>query len=289
METNNLKKIIVHSGSYHADDVLCIGMVNILEPGILVERTREISQEDINNHDVIVADVGGILDVSKRCYDHHQDSDLNAACYHMWNDLGRSIIEKIMKVLPEDKVTYPNGESIPVQQVKMFIQTGLIKSISDYDTNKDNYNYRMKTLSELDNFKTISQMIRDMNNLTYIHDVMVDSTMNLIGVSLITSAIIEGFEHILGQYVWTKRMMSDKKKLIILNGFYTPTLAQAPMDRYPFQSTFTDKKFTIKSRNSSRFPLPDPGDLNHIFYHKSKFLCIFDNKLDLDIYIDQKL
>ena len=75
------KKIITHSGVFHADELLAIAMIRaITKQSLPVERVRVVSDEDINDPTVIVLDVGGQLDSSLNNFDHHQDQDLPAAC-----------------------------------------------------------------------------------------------------------------------------------------------------------------------------------------------------------------
>ena len=66
-------KLIVHSGSFHADDVLvatiCKKFFNIKNEDII--RKNEITKEEIDNKNIIVADIGNIYD-GERLFDHHQ-------------------------------------------------------------------------------------------------------------------------------------------------------------------------------------------------------------------------
>ncbi|MCA9573916.1 MAG: MYG1 family protein [Polyangiales bacterium] len=62
--------IVTHSGSFHADDVLAVGLVRaFVDPAATVERTRDPAR--IAAADVVV-DVGGEFDPSTRRFDHHQ-------------------------------------------------------------------------------------------------------------------------------------------------------------------------------------------------------------------------
>lgn len=76
-----MKKVIVHDGIFHADDVMSVALIKeFVRKSIPVERTRNISAEDINNPDVWVVDVGGVYDYKSNNYDHHQDKSLPASC-----------------------------------------------------------------------------------------------------------------------------------------------------------------------------------------------------------------
>lgn len=84
--SNNIKKIIVHGGIFHADDVACVALMRFVNPDIEYSRVFKVP-EDIDNN-TIVADIG--------CgrYDHHQnDARLReegtkyAACGLVYEDM----------------------------------------------------------------------------------------------------------------------------------------------------------------------------------------------------------
>ncbi|OOB77293.1 MAG: hypothetical protein BEN18_10505 [Epulopiscium sp. Nuni2H_MBin001] len=99
---NDIKTMAVHSGSFHADDVFCVAMMQSIVDDLEIIRTRD---EDILKKCDIVADVGGGK------YDHH---DLNkrlrpdgipyCAFGLLWQDYGNDYIRKNFSFLCEDKV-----------------------------------------------------------------------------------------------------------------------------------------------------------------------------------------
>lgn len=87
-----MKKIIVHGGIFHLDDVLCVAMARYVNPSIEVERSLERTFEPENG--VLVADVGGGE------FDHHQpdaalrpDGKKHAACGLMFKAFWREILD----------------------------------------------------------------------------------------------------------------------------------------------------------------------------------------------------
>lgn len=66
------KRIVTHPGQAHRDDftVCCIAMA--LFPSIAAIFRREPTQEDLDNPEVLVLDVGGQVDPEKGNFDHHQ-------------------------------------------------------------------------------------------------------------------------------------------------------------------------------------------------------------------------
>lgn len=62
-------KIVVHDGSFHADDVFTVASLKRLYPDAEIIRTRD---EKLIAKGDIVADVGGVYDADKNRFDHHQ-------------------------------------------------------------------------------------------------------------------------------------------------------------------------------------------------------------------------
>lgn len=69
---SNIDKIIVHPGSAHRDDFLSVALILGSVPGscIIIER-RDPTQEDLDNHDVLVVDQGREYSSERNNFDHH--------------------------------------------------------------------------------------------------------------------------------------------------------------------------------------------------------------------------
>lgn len=109
-----IKKIVTHSGNFHADELLAICVVKMfLKDGdkIPVERISTVPEKYLKDKSVMVIDIGRDYDVNLRNFDHHQDSNLPAACILV----GR-------EVCPED--IYP------------YLERYLLGYVSDVDTGK---------------------------------------------------------------------------------------------------------------------------------------------------------
>lgn len=63
------KKIVTHSGLFHADDVFAVSVLIMAHDSCIVERSR--SAKEIESADFVV-DVGGVYDPATGRYDHHQ-------------------------------------------------------------------------------------------------------------------------------------------------------------------------------------------------------------------------
>jgi len=70
--------LIVHPGVAHMDDLLTVALLTPLIPGLRILRL-DPTEAEINDPQVIVADIGRVYDPERRCFDHHQDAELPAS------------------------------------------------------------------------------------------------------------------------------------------------------------------------------------------------------------------
>jgi uncharacterized UPF0160 family protein len=73
MDGNKKVKIVTHSSEFHADDVLAVAVVCLYldKKGANYEIIRSREKDLINKGDYVL-DVGGVYDISKNRFDHHQ-------------------------------------------------------------------------------------------------------------------------------------------------------------------------------------------------------------------------
>ncbi len=92
-----MKKVITHSGSFHADDVFAVSTLQLHfgVENIEVVRTRD---EAIIAAGDIVVDVGGVYDPGRQKFDHHQngapvrDNDIPYAAFGLvWKHYGEAL------------------------------------------------------------------------------------------------------------------------------------------------------------------------------------------------------
>jgi len=75
-----MRKIIVHPGAAHFDDVLSVSLIlaNHENDEFVIERRRPV-QTELDDPNVYIADIGGVYNPQKLNFDHHHDSSLPAA------------------------------------------------------------------------------------------------------------------------------------------------------------------------------------------------------------------
>src|SRR5690606_15027965 len=92
-----MKKVITHSGSFHADDVFSVATLQLHFGVENVEVIRTRDEEIIAAGDIVL-DVGGVYDPEKQRFDHHQngapvrDNGLPYAAFGLiWKHYGEAV------------------------------------------------------------------------------------------------------------------------------------------------------------------------------------------------------
>jgi hypothetical protein len=76
-----MKRVITHAGAHHADELLAIATLEFATDKkfqFQIERTFQVSQEDLDNPEVFVLDIGRQYNPEMGNFDHHQSGDLKA-------------------------------------------------------------------------------------------------------------------------------------------------------------------------------------------------------------------
>lgn len=143
------RKVVVHDGPYHADDVFCVAMLRVIDPGIKVKRTRA-SARFLEDPTILVADVGGDYNPLMRNFDHHQlieQGELTSAFELMWPYFAQMAVHvvstnwKYDKLFPPDFCPDTIKETDPItwddaQKTIGVVEERLVKHITDWDQKK---------------------------------------------------------------------------------------------------------------------------------------------------------
>lgn len=119
-----MQKVVTHSGNYHPDDVFAIATLQLSLGKENIEVVRSREQAVIDSADWVV-DVGGIYDVEKKRFDHHQlaspvrENNIPYAAFGLvWKELGESLSgSKEVATYIDEKLVQPvdagdNGHSL---------------------------------------------------------------------------------------------------------------------------------------------------------------------------------
>ena len=77
---NRFKKVVIHGGVFHADDVAVVALLQSAGYTLPVERKFKVSEEELADPAILVADIGGNHNPALNNFDHHQDKNMQAAC-----------------------------------------------------------------------------------------------------------------------------------------------------------------------------------------------------------------
>lgn len=80
-------KIVTHPGSAHKDDFMSVSIL-LATLGAAEVHRREATEEDLNDPDTYVVDVGMHLEPERHNFDHHQDRNLPCAFHLVMQYLG---------------------------------------------------------------------------------------------------------------------------------------------------------------------------------------------------------
>jgi uncharacterized UPF0160 family protein len=75
---NKFSRIITHSGTHHADEVLAIATIFEFVGELPVERKNNVNKEEQECPETLVLDIGGRLEPEKGNFDHHQNGHVLA-------------------------------------------------------------------------------------------------------------------------------------------------------------------------------------------------------------------
>lgn len=102
---STINEIVVHAGTFHADDVFCVAMMEIINPNIKVTRTFNVREYDLNaDSGTIVADIGGGR------FDHHggpklrENGSLHCAATLLWERFGADVVRTVAPELDDEGV-----------------------------------------------------------------------------------------------------------------------------------------------------------------------------------------
>ena len=106
-KTFMITRIYIHAGTFHADDVMSVSIVRLLNPAVQYDRIIQVTElDDVYAEDnVIVADIGGGI------FDHHgpaaktrRDGGPHSACTLLWERFGRDATKACLPQLDDDDV-----------------------------------------------------------------------------------------------------------------------------------------------------------------------------------------
>ena len=259
-------EVIVHDGKMHADDILCVSLLKIVNPNILVSRTRDIPS-DFNG---LVCDVGGGR------YDHHDLDKLR------FDDNGNQLI------LPDGKPEVYSAFGLLARDILpgligqksyQLVDSQIIRSIDKCD----NYGYPSDLAYYFDTFNPTwnSDMTYDEAFLdavdygvNFLQRILSRELARQEAIPYLQSKIAKATDDIL---VLDYRVpwQALTKKSNILFTIYPTDDGKFALQTVPLPNTSADEKI-------NKIDMPqtwlEEKPLGCTFVHKSLFFAIFDTK-----------
>lgn len=242
-------KIITHAGTFHADELCAVALLQILFPFAAVERTYTPTEEDFNDPSVVVVDIGRRYEPHLNNYDHHQDANLPASN---------------MLVLQNFLV----GSS---GKLAFLLEKHFFRYISDVDTGKivENENGQVSP-------PTISGIIRAMNSLS--------GDDNFYRALTIMSEVLRGQienanARILAEKLWREAFKEGQVAIWDGDEFLVGWQDWAAEDGVNYLvSKNLRGGYQITSRDSRTRPIPP--DPRQTFLHNSRFIASYPTRAE---------
>lgn len=128
-----VERLIVHSGTFHSDDVFCGAIARILNPGVEIKRVADTSNLETDvDHGVVLADIGmGAFDHHQKDCPFREDGIKHCGASRMWLTYGTSVVRKICKTESlNDRAVY---------HICCAIYSGILRTISALDNGTDDF------------------------------------------------------------------------------------------------------------------------------------------------------
>lgn len=256
-------KIITHNGIFHADEIFAITIIKQIWNITQIIRTRDKSIIDagIQDNDCIIVDVGRIFDVSKFCFDHHQDENLPSSAGLLWDTLGWIV----------------SGNN---RTIEKNIRTNLIQAIDMWDTNKDDIHQRF---SEFNNsgMMNISILIKGFNrDPTDDEEQLKQFYLALdMASSILENAIAIAKANLEDLNTWNNRKQLDNG-VLIFDKYCTVWRAKVKEENLEcyFAVLPNPEGYMISAFDTNIRKLPAISHEDLKFLHNGKFLAVFKTK-----------
>ena len=247
-----MKQIITHAGIFHADEIVAIAIIKRVYGNLPIIRNHRPSSEELADPEIFVIDVGKDYNPKMNNFDHHQDEDLPASNFLIWNKF----------MLEIALISRLNSKQAKIFSEKMI--GNFIRYISDVDRGK---------IIETSSTSSINSIIRSLNNIangfeTAIHvaEIALEGAIQTAILAVKGIILWEGFER-----------LSDKVKIQETTDFIPDWKEMAKEEDicYLVQKNLKEG-WQVVSRSTDEFILPE--STLQTFRHNSGFMIVFAEK-----------
>lgn len=251
-----MKKIITHSGVFHADETVAIAILKQVFGEVEIEKTFKPTPESLENSEIFVLDIAGNYNPEKNNFDHHQNKELGASNLLVFWNFADAIAEKF-GISENEKAEF-----------NLLVTEKFLNYISDVDCGK-------VLEQNTANIPTINSIIRNLNNVKNGFE---------IALQVAESAFIGACETaklaVKGRTLWNSfEKLSEKVKLQETADFIPnwKELATEEGIMLLVQKNLREG-WQVVSRSTDELVLPTHE--KQTFRHNSGFMCVFAEKQD---------
>jgi hypothetical protein len=125
-----MKKIIIHNGKFHCDDVLAVVFLQKIFGPLQIHRINDPMVEDLSDPDVLVVDVGRTYAPEMGNFDHHQDPNMPAACLLVYDQFSWMLNQDPWKVKRiREKIFVPTStQDLTGEQISPFCNISILNT-----------------------------------------------------------------------------------------------------------------------------------------------------------------
>ncbi len=274
------QKLITHNGTFHADEVFAIAILEkLVGKPLEITRTRDpqILESGVHDTAVFVVDVGLAHEPEKFNFDHHQDRHMKSAAGLVWQAYGAEVC----------------GGSTDAAQL---VQESIIDLVDQADTNQNNILMTMKNHLPGGVDGTVSGLIGAFNRETDDELEQMQQFKRAIGfaATFLENSLYEAAMIVAQKPIWEARKML-KPNVVRLESHckgwkkwaaHEPEIQFCVIPRTSLNNEVDGPQWQITSIDAEQHPLPtletmqaqvtQPEAIE--FAHKARFLAVFNNE-----------
>jgi len=274
------QKLITHNGTFHADEVFAIAILEkLIGKPLEITRTRDpqLLEEGVNDLTTFVVDVGLAYEPEKYNFDHHQDRYMKSAAGLVWQSFGAEVC----------------GGSADAAGL---VQESLIDLVDQTDTNQNNILMTMKNHLPGGVDGTVSGLIGAFNRETDDVEEQMQQFRKAISfaATFLENSLYEVALIVAQKPIWDARQML-KPNVVRLESHckgwkrwaaHESNIQFCLIPRTSLNKEIEGQQWQITSIDAVENPLPTLEEMQATvsqpeaieFAHKARFLAVFNNE-----------
>jgi uncharacterized UPF0160 family protein len=253
-----IRKIITHDGGFHTDDIFAVSLLLLIEPNALVERKRDISEDEFEDPSIVIVDVGGRYQPELNNFDHHQNTE------EVKDFAAFGLVSQ--KYLP--KFIFGNKDYI--NSVMQNVQQNLITPIDKWDNGK----VQKQVPDDVIPLQQMFRVIQEVNDPSSFQVATYIAQQIIKGYVRTASKVVDS------EIIWA-RGVTNEQNIKIMNDFCMIWKLRAKQSKIYYAVWPEDENtFVVSTIDSETYPIANYQTPSRIFLHKSLFIAKYSNLAD---------